>query len=208
MAKIAKNAAKLNAVQLGGKVQVSLTAIAADATTFTGAPALLTLGNTKVDELSAADALVASLIAQTVQARLAREMKRKEMLVYYDDLVRYVDGVAKGDENIILLAAMDVAAPPGPAQPMSKVQNNRVITGEFEQSLLSYWDSEAGARYYDVQISPNPNEPASWTDYDSPVTASIVLEGLPSGQKRWTRVRAVNSVGKGPWSDPAYAMIP
>ena len=208
MSKIAKNAAKLNAVQLKGKVQVSLTAIAASAIPFAGAAALLTLGNTKMGELDASDALVATLISQLAQARVARDMKRQEVLDYYDDLVRYVDGIAKGEASIILLAGMDVAAPPGPAQPMPQVQDNRVVTGEIEQTLLNSWKSEGGARYYDVQITANPNDPASWVAYDSPVPASLVLEGLPSGQKRWTRVRAVNSVGKGPWSDPACAMVP
>jgi len=106
-----------------------------------------------------------SCVSSSSSSTCPRERKRKETLVYYDDLVRYVDGVAKGGENIILLAAMDVTAPPGPAQPMSKVQNNRVMAGEFEQSLLGYWDSEAGARYYDVQITSNPSDPANWTDY-------------------------------------------
>jgi hypothetical protein len=208
MAKIAKNAAKLNAVQLGGKVQVSLTAIAAHATPFTGAATLLATGETQVDELDASHALVLWLIAQLAQARQAREIKRKEVLEYYDDLVRFVDGIAKGDANLILLAGMDVAAPPGPAQPMPKILDHRLVAGETEQTLLGSWPSEAGSRYYDVQVSSNPTDPASWVDYDSPVTASIVLEGQPSGQKRWTRVRAVNSVGKGPWSDPACAMVP
>ena len=208
MSKIAKNAAKLNAVQLGGKVQVSLTAIAAAPTTFTGAATLLATGEIKMNELDASQALVLWLIVQLAQAREAREVKRKEVLAFYDDLVRFVDGIAKGDANTILLAGMDVAAPPGPAQPMPKILDHRLVSGELDQTLLGSWPSEGGARYYDVQVTSNPNDAASWEDYDSPVTASIVLEGQPSGQKRWTRVRAVNSVGKGPWSDPACAMVP
>ena len=38
--------------------------------------------------------------------------------------------------------------------------------------------------------------------------ARVQLSGLPSGQKRWMRVRAVNDSGPGSWSDPSCRMIP
>jgi 2-methylaconitate cis-trans-isomerase PrpF len=69
MAKIAKNTNKLNPVQLQGKLDVSLTAVEAEPTTFTGAAALLTTGEERSDELEAANQKVANLTAQLAQAR-------------------------------------------------------------------------------------------------------------------------------------------
>lgn len=65
-----------------------------------------------------------------------------------------------------------------------------------------------GARYYDVETSTNPNDAALWKAYDSTPTVGLKLAGLTSGQKLWVRVRGVNSMEKGPWANPACAMIP
>ncbi len=119
-----------------------------------------------------------------------------------------MDNIAKGDASIILLAAMDVALPPGPPPPMTKVAGVTFAAGGDEQSGAADWESVYGARYYDVETSTNPNDPALWKEYDSTPTVGLELTDLTSGQKLWVRVRAVNSVEKGPWSDPACAMIP
>ena len=209
MAKIAKNTARLNAQQLGAKVQVSLTAIAGDPTTFPGAAAVLALGNTKVEELLDSDALVLSLEVQLELAREARRMKIAEVDEYYEqELMRLVDNIAKGAPNIILAAGMDVAATPGPAPAMPKVTNVTLVAGDDDGSAKAGYKRERGARFYELQLSSNPSDPASWETYDTTVYTTLLLTGLPSGQKRWLRVRAINGVNKGGWSDPACCTIP
>ena len=206
-AKIAKNSSKLNAAQLAPKIQGSLTAVAANASTFTGATTLLATGNTVVSELTASDTAVVAADVQAAQAREVRDMKLDEAQDYYDELVRYVDNIAKGDASIILLAAMDVALPPGPAPAMTKVESVTFVLGGDEQSGAADWNSVFGARYYDVETSTNPNDSTLWKSYDSTSKVGMKLTGLTSGQKLWVRVRACNSVDKGSWSDPACAMI-
>src|SRR5689334_17289263 len=95
-ARIARNASKLNAAQLAPKIQISLTAVGHNATTFTGAAALLATGNTAVTELNEADTAVTALETQLALARETRDAKRLVALDFYDDFVRYVDGIAKG----------------------------------------------------------------------------------------------------------------
>src|SRR5204862_2538298 len=73
MARIAMNISKLNTTQLADKLQVSLTAIAADATTFTGATAMLALGNAATQNMVDKQALVDALLAQLGQARAERD---------------------------------------------------------------------------------------------------------------------------------------
>lgn len=207
-AKVAKKTAKLNAVQLVPKVQISLTAVAAHPTTFTGATALLAAGNTAVTELSDADTQVAALEQQAAQAREVRDMKRVAALEFYDEFATYVNNIANGDASIILLAAMDVALPPGPAPAMTQVLELIFVSGTDEQTADSFWRAVYGARFYEMQISTNPNDAALWKTLTSTSTVGLQLTGLTSGQKAWVRVRAVNSVDKGPWSEPACAMIP
>jgi hypothetical protein len=209
MAKIAKNTVKLNAQQLAAKVQVSLTAIAGDATTFPGATAVLALGNTKVGELLDSDALVLSLQAQLDLAREARRMKIAEVDEYYEqELIRFVDNIAKGAANIILAAGMDVAATPGPAPAMPKVATVVLVPGDNDGSAKATYKRVIGARYYELQLSSNPNDPTTWETYDTTVFTTLLLTGQTSGQKRWLRVRAINGVNKGGWSDPACCTIP
>src|SRR5205085_2353209 len=108
----------------------SLTAIAADSATFTGATALLTLGNTEHDALVDSDALVESLKAQLAQAREARSQAFEEAALFYEhDLVTYVKGIAKGGANIILAAGLDVAQPRGPSPAMTKVESVTLSAG-------------------------------------------------------------------------------
>ena len=209
MARIAMNIAKLNAASLGAKLQISLTAIAADTTTFTGATSLLTLGNTKRTALADADALVESLAAQLAQAREARRQQFDEVADFYEhDLINYVNGIAHGDANIILLAGLDVAQTPGPSPAMSKVEAVTLTAGPDDGKAFADWKRMLGSRSYEVQTSSNVNDPTLWTTYDVVVNVGLEIEGLSSGQKRWVRVRAINNVNKGPWSDPACCTVP
>jgi len=196
------------ATDFAAKIQVSLTAVADNASTFTGATTLLTTGAAVAAGLLDADAQINWLLAQLAQAREVRAMKFDEANDFYEEFVRYVDNIAKGDASLILLAGMDVALPPGPPPTMTKVLSHVLDPGGTEGSAKAGWKAVYGARYYDVQISTNPNDPASWTDYESTATVRLTLTGLTSGQKIWTRVRAANTVGHGPWSDPACAMVP
>jgi hypothetical protein len=212
MARIVKNTSKLNATQLAGKLQVSLTAVAATPATFTGATAVLATGATKRTALLTADALIDSLKGQLTLARESRDQAIFDADEYYEkELMSYVWGIAKGSASIILLAGMDVAQPQTPPPTMTKVLNVTLTAGESDQTAFADWKSEGGAYYYDVQVSANPNDAASWVNYDHPMgitSVGLTLVGLPSGQKRWVRVRAVNPTNKGPWSDPACCMVP
>jgi hypothetical protein len=38
--------------------------------------------------------------------------------------------------------------------------------------------------------------------------SKTTLTGYPSGSKLWVRVRAINSKGKGAWSDVAVKIVP
>ncbi|HEY0552537.1 MAG TPA: hypothetical protein VGF13_23255, partial [Verrucomicrobiae bacterium] len=70
---------------------------------------------------------------------------------------------------------------------------------------LGEWDPAVGNKSYEVEISASATGP--FTFYRVVTAARVEITGQPSGQKLWSRVRAVNAVGPGPWSDPASCMI-
>ena len=209
MARIVKNTSRLNATQFAARLQVSLTAIADDPTTFTGATTVLATVTAKRTALVNAEALIDSLKTQLSQAREDRDQALNDADEYYEkELMHYVGGIAMGDASIILQAGLQVAQPVGPSPAMVKVANVTLTAGDSDQTAFADWKAQTASYFYEVQVSDNPNLPANWTAYESPTSVGLLLTGLPSGQKRWVRVRAVNPTNKGPWSDPACCMVP
>ena len=68
----------------------------------------------------------------------------------------------------------------------------------LKKTAVPYFD-EPGVRFDDPLIR-----------FDDPRTYQEILnqQTLPSGQKVWVRLRAVNARGKSPWSDPACKRVP
>ena len=80
--------------------------------------------------------------------------------------------------------------------------------GEDDGSASADWDSMFRSRTYEVQLTSDPMNPLLWATHEITMATSRLFTGLPSGQKRWVRVRAINNVNKGAWSDPACCTIP
>ena len=57
-------------------------------------------------------------------------------------------------------------------------------------------------RFFERQINPEVAAALGLTK------SSTTLTGLTSGNCAWVRVRAINSAGKGAWSDPAVKVVP
>lgn len=206
-ARIARNIRFLSPADLVPKVQISITAITDHIATFA------TPNPTMVSAQASVDALSANLADIEMQrAILAQLMETRDQLVAavvqtYNEMALYVGSVAMGDPAIITLAAMDVAAPAGPAQPMTKVEGNILVGGPDDNKAKGYWTPVVGGRSYEVQTTADPLA-GPWVAAGTVTEAKIELAGLTSGQKRFSRVRAINKLGPGPWSDPACAMIP
>lgn len=87
-------------------------------------------------------------------------------------------------------------------------QNVSVTAGDNAGELDLQWDPANGAKSYEVQISPDPFNDASWIGRSSVTKSKTVLLGLTSGAKMWARVRSVGPGGIGAWSDPATKIVP
>jgi len=96
----------------------------------------------------------------------------------------------------------------GPTTMPDQVHNLSVTAGDNAGSLDAHWDSDSNAKSFEVQTSPEPMTPNSFTHGDTVTKSSCTLTGLTSGSRIWVRVRAVNGAGKGPWSDPISKIVP
>jgi hypothetical protein len=140
-------------------------------------------------------------------------------------LALYVDGVAKGDANLILSTGMPVradrAASHLPAAPLNLSAINTTVEGEVQVK----WDKISNARVYVVEISddvaatqatplnglPTVSTTArsfiTWTLVDIIAHTKYVLSGLTSGIKYAVRVYAVSAKGKGNRSVPVIVKV-
>src|SRR6185436_18100770 len=110
--------------------------------TFTGATALLALGNTTYDALVDSDALVESLKMQLAQAREDRDQAFLAASQFFaNDLAGYVTTIAKGDASIILASGLDVAEPRGPSPSMTNVEGVVIFAGADEGTATIKWDT-------------------------------------------------------------------
>jgi hypothetical protein len=119
-----------------------------------------------------------------------------------------VDLTAAGDESKILSAGLSVRAARAPQAVPAPVQNLSLTAGDNAGSLDAHWDPPGNAKSYEVQTSPDPFTDASWVTRDTLTNSKTTLTGFTSGAKIWVRVRAINSAGKGAWSDVATKIVP
>lgn len=123
-------------------------------------------------------------------------------------LVGYVDLTAAGDESKILSAGLSVRAAKSPQSVPLPVQNLSLTAGDNAGTLDVHWDHLDNAKSYEVQTSPDPFTATSFVAADTVTKSSTTLAGFTSGAKIWVRVRAINSAGKGAWSDVAVKVVP
>ena len=125
-------------------------------------------------------------------------------------LVGYVENVSGGDAAKIQSAGMGVrASTSAPVGVMTQVLELVLSEGDFDGTLDVFWKPVRGAMSYEIQISADPPTLTSWAPKMTASKSSATLEGLTSGAKVWSRVRAVGADNKpGPWSDPAVKVVP
>jgi hypothetical protein len=92
--------------------------------------------------------------------------------------------------------------PPGPCENL-RLRNNG-MPGEIRGRCESLGEN---IRLYEVQWTLDPNG-TDWSDpIGFPNSRSFKLAGLTRGKDVWVRARARNTIGVGPWGDPATIMV-
>jgi|JI6StandDraft_1071083.scaffolds.fasta_scaffold01378_12 hypothetical protein len=177
---------------------------------FASLSAKLTILETKVNflETKQTDQLTAQNAA--LAATEALNDAEKAVIQGANDLASDVGKTAttEAEVNATLMRVKDAPAPkPIPEQPTGL----ELKMGDDDGELSGQCDGQPGiVDYYEIQyttsdpLGPTPN----WQHADTSKKSRFELTGLPSGQKVWVRIRAVNARGKSNWSDPACKRVP
>jgi hypothetical protein len=138
----------------------------------------------------------------------ARNTARKLLKALMSQLVAYVNNIANGDAAIILSAALELKKPPvrrGKLGATGYINAKGIADSEVKVN----WGTVEGAATYHVQMS-NDVSPLAWQEFAGNLVTDTKTEvsDLPSGDKLWFRVIAVNSAGEGAPSNPAMVRVP
>jgi hypothetical protein len=208
--KVADNTSKLSAPPAAAKLQVSVDAITAHSAMYTGITPSMADAQSDVTALTNSIEAVANKEVELEQLRAARDQALAKVRQTYALLGAWVENKAEGDASVILTAGFDLVQPRSTSIPKSlpAVLGHVLVSGPDEGMARGSWKPAVGGRSYEVQIAISGDN-GPWTHYDTVSEPQVTITGQASGQKRWTRVRAVGAKSaKGPWSDPACAMIP
>jgi hypothetical protein len=190
-----------NVYLVGGRVY---TALSANTTTFkTPDPALTIV----LPELTKLDSLIKS---QDGSDKLVQALQNQSELVYkmLKNLCFYVNTVADGDKTIIGLSGFDCKSEASQHNIPEKVIIKRIDNGSVEHSAKIYIIKPAEADRYNVEITTTPADDNSWKMVLNAVPSiNLEITGLTRGQEIWTRVKAGNTHGWGPFSD-VVAFVP
>jgi hypothetical protein len=205
-AKVALNLTNLNLRDQLVKFKKAITACAAAPALASPAPAL-TVCTTNHD---AADAMLNQIETQEVvlhNLRTQRDQLMGVAMANYATLGSSVQTASAGDPAVITKNGFDVAAAPTSAPPVGQIMNLVLTHGDMDGEVDVAWNREKNARSNEVQTSPDPMSPASWTPNQIATKSSCSIPNQTIGSKLWVRVRGHGKDGPGLWSDPAVIIV-
>ncbi len=161
-------------------------------------------------EQTALEEAIAAVTAIRLAAQQATAVQEAALRRWVDKLMllaSFTETATGGDPVKILTTGFEVRAGRTPPAVLGMVAGLMVrLNGAPGHSKLS-WDALADAVGYLVQGSPDPITPSSWTTSVVVTTSKHVANGAAPGQKYWYRVAAFNSLGQGPWCEPASRIV-
>ena len=173
-------------------------------TPFPWIATLQTAYDTGVDKVNA----VAAAENTAAMLRAERDAHIDYVRLTLTNYIQMVDAICASDPVKLQSFGLELRSPASPPQPCGTIMNVITSVGDDEGAMGVKWDRDPWADVYELQISPDPITSTSWSTGQNVGRNKTTLTGLPSGQKRWVRVRAFNVLGPGSWSDPSCRMVP
>jgi hypothetical protein len=109
---------------------------------------------------------------------------------------------------VVESAGFSVKTSSAATTPPAQVQNLSLTASDSAGELDAQWDPLPRVKSYEIEISPDPITPTSWSPRPGVPNSKAMLTGLTSGARVWVRVRALGAGGQGAWSDPATKIVP
>ncbi|MBL0308451.1 MAG: fibronectin type III domain-containing protein [Bacteroidetes bacterium] len=167
---------------------------------------------TLVELQAGADNLKKEILA-VAKAKAALKMAVDRQKKASDDLVLllqreswYVESASGGDKDKIIGAGMKSKRDKSYMQRPPMVQNYRASANRKPGEIMLRWKrmlKSLNIQFYQFRYKLDKVEGGEWTTYDDMTTKSKLLFISPvPGRKIWIQVRAKNSAGFGPWSNP------
>jgi len=176
-------------------------------TKFTTPDPALTALTTAATEAETANTAYESSKETTKQLLTVRNQKWDAMNALITKEAAYVGGHSDTTADVES-AGFSATPPASPTQIPAQVINLSVTQGDNNGALDQHWDPDPTAKSYELQTSTDPMTDSSFTHRDTVTKSSCTTTGLTSGTRIWSRVRAVNPAGKGPWSEPVSKIVP
>ena len=143
----------------------------------------------------------------------------------------YVNMIAKGDVQIILSSGMKASKDVEHSGVMPAPADVRLANGTNEGQVEARWNKVVNARSYEIdyyeagatppaQVAGQPTQTVAginlgmnlenipWQHAGTSTSTKFEITGLSSGNRILVRISAVNTEGKGTWSDPATMVVP
>jgi len=190
-------------INLVNKVIAGLTANATIYTTPNPAVAVMT---TEVNSLITLQGKAKGGGKEPIAKRDAQAVKVFGLLT--NELL-YVNSIAQGDKDKILLSGFDVNVQPSPVELPDKVSIKSLVIGPVDHSVkinLSKFNNPAQITRvklrFVVDMTTDPSSEDNWDEVISTGNSrKLIIEDLTRKTEYFFRVAAVNTKGQGVWSD-------
>jgi hypothetical protein len=160
---------------------------------------------------TAADSLINEVDALEIllkAKRAARDDALDALMAGIEQEAKTVEAVPGITPGEILATGYDLAGVPQPAPAPTQPLDLSVTAGDNDGSLDWHSHPLRGSSGMEVSSTATPNDPASWVSHGTVPQSSGTITGLPSGIRRYVRIRGIFPGGPGPWSDLAARMVP
>lgn len=136
----------------------------------------------------------------------------EQVEIVIEDLTKradYVDGIAKGDEKIVLLSGNEATSSEKHKQPIPGIIHGLVVKATTESGTISAnWDPEDHCDQYLVEESSTPMDPKSYKLVASETKSSCVIRDRTPGDIMGYRVVGKNPSGIGLHNTFVVIVIP
>lgn len=172
----------------------------------------LTALNTLIGTLTTKQGAIATTAAAAKNAVTERDSAETDVIAALNGLGIDVGQLTTSEEDVTA-TTMHVAGavPPKPQAAAAKPDSLAITIGDHPGAISGHCHGQPGrVDYYEIRITTgDPTLPATtWPFTETSKKSSFEMDGLPSGQIIWAEMRACNSHGKSPWSDPATVRVP